>query len=105
MLVLSRKVGESIVIGDNIVVSILEIRGDLIRVGIDAPKQVKVHRREVFEAIEAANREALSPSINGLGFFYGLEMSERISPATSSGRLIGSVRSCFIPTPEIVRRP
>ena len=52
MLVLSRKVGESIVIGDNIVVSILEIRGDLIRVGIDAPKQVKVHRREVFEAIK-----------------------------------------------------
>ena len=69
MLVLSRKVGESIVIGDNIVVSILEIRGDLIRVGIDAPKQVKVHRREVFEAIEAANREALSPSINAVSEF------------------------------------
>ncbi len=69
MLVLSRKVGESIVIGDNIVVSILEIRGDLIRVGIDAPKQVKVHRREVFEAIEAANREALSPSINAISEF------------------------------------
>ena len=39
MLVLSRKVGESIVIGDDVVVTILEIRGDLIRVGIDAPKQ------------------------------------------------------------------
>jgi len=42
MLVLSRKVGESIVIGDDVVVTILEIRGDLIRVGIDAPKHVKV---------------------------------------------------------------
>jgi carbon storage regulator len=47
MLVLSRKVGESIVIGDDVVVTILEIRGDLIRVGIDAPKRVKVHRSEV----------------------------------------------------------
>jgi carbon storage regulator len=69
MLVLSRKVGESIVIGDNIVVSILEIRGDLIRVGIDAPREVKVHRREVFEAIEAANREALSASVSAISDF------------------------------------
>ena len=44
MLVLSRKVGESIVIGDDVVVTILEIRGDLIRVGIDAPKSVKVQK-------------------------------------------------------------
>jgi carbon storage regulator len=69
MLVLSRKVGESIVIGDNIVVSILEIRGDLIRVGIDAPREVKVHRREVFEAIEAANREALTASVSAISDF------------------------------------
>jgi carbon storage regulator len=69
MLVLSRKVGESIVIGDDVVVTILEIRGDLIRVGIDAPKHVKVHRREVFEAIEAANREALAPTLAAMDEF------------------------------------
>ena len=66
MLVLSRKVGESIVIGDDVVVTILEIRGDLIRVGIDAPKSVKVHRSEVFEAIEAANKEAVAPTLEAM---------------------------------------
>ncbi|MDA9870094.1 carbon storage regulator CsrA [bacterium] len=69
MLVLSRKVGESIVIGDDVVVTILEIRGDLIRVGIDAPKSVKVHRSEVFEAIEAANKEAVAPTLEAMSEF------------------------------------
>ncbi|MDE1047462.1 MAG: carbon storage regulator CsrA [Candidatus Nanopelagicales bacterium] len=69
MLVLSRKVGESIVIGDDVVVTILEIRGDLIRVGIDAPKRVKVHRSEVFEAIEAANKEAVAPTLEAMSEF------------------------------------
>ena len=69
MLVLSRKVGESIVIGDDVVVTILEIRGDLIRVGIDAPKHVKVHRSEVFEAIEAANKEAVAPTLEAMSEF------------------------------------
>ena len=69
MLVLRRKVGESIVIGDDVVVTILEIRGDLIRVGIDAPKSVKVHRSEVFEAIEAANKEAVAPTLEAMSEF------------------------------------
>ena len=69
MLVLSRKVGESIVIGDDVVVTILEIRGDLIRVGIDAPNRVKVHRSEVFEAIEAANKEAVAPTLEAMSEF------------------------------------
>ena len=69
MLVLSRKVGESIVIGDDVVVTILEIRGDLIRVGIDAPKRVKVHRSEVFEASEAANKEAVAPTLEAMSEF------------------------------------
>ena len=61
--------GESIVIGDDVVVTILEIRGDLIRVGIDAPKSVKVHRSEVFEAIEAANKEAVAPTLEAMSEF------------------------------------
>ena len=52
MLVLSRKRDEKIVIGENIVVMIVDIRGDKVRLGIDAPKEVPVHREEVFRAIK-----------------------------------------------------
>jgi len=58
MLILSRKVDEKIVIGDDISVSIVEIRGDQVRIGVDAPKTVKVFRQEVFDAIKAENRAA-----------------------------------------------
>jgi carbon storage regulator len=53
MLVLSRKKNESIIINDNITVTVIEIRGDKVRLGIEAPKDVSVHRREVYEAIHA----------------------------------------------------
>ena len=52
MLVLSRQRDESIIIGDNIVITIVDIRGDKVRLGIDAPKEVPVHRQEVYEAIQ-----------------------------------------------------
>jgi carbon storage regulator len=58
VLVLSRRAGESIMIGDDVVVTILEIRGDIVRVGIDAPRSVTVHREEVYRELEAANRAA-----------------------------------------------
>ena len=51
MLVLSRKTNESIIIGDDIVITVAEIRGDKVRIGITAPKDVPVHRREVYEAM------------------------------------------------------
>jgi carbon storage regulator len=51
MLVLSRKKDEKIVIGDNITLMVIEIRGDKVRLGIEAPKDVSVHRQEVYEAI------------------------------------------------------
>ena len=51
MLVLSRKKNESIVINDDIVIVVVEIRGDKVRLGVEAPKEVPVHRREVFDAI------------------------------------------------------
>jgi carbon storage regulator len=60
MLVLSRKKNESIIINDNIIVMVVEVRGDKVRLGIDAPKEVSVHRREIYEAIkhcEAAKEE------------------------------------------------
>ncbi len=58
MLVLSRQRDESIIINDNIVVTIVDIRGDKVRIGIEAPKEVPVHRREVYEAIQRENRRA-----------------------------------------------
>jgi len=58
MLILSRKINEKVVIGDDITVSIIEIRGDQVRIGIDAPKIVKVFRQEVFDAIKAENKAA-----------------------------------------------
>jgi carbon storage regulator len=58
MLVLSRQRDESIIIGDNIVVTIVDVRGDKVRLGIDAPREVSVHRREVYEAIQRENEQA-----------------------------------------------
>lgn len=52
MLVLTRKVSEQIIIGDNITITVVSVHGDRVRLGIDAPKEVPVHRREVYEAIQ-----------------------------------------------------
>ena len=62
MLVLTRRAGESVMIGDTIVITVLEARGDVIRIGIQAPRDVQVHREEVYKELQAANREAASPT-------------------------------------------
>ena len=58
MLVLSRKRDETIMIGDEIEITVVDIRGDKVRLGITAPKSVPVHRKEVYEAIQRENRAA-----------------------------------------------
>jgi len=58
MLVLSRHRDESIIIGDDVIVTIVDIRGDKVRLGIQAPQDIPVHRREVYEAIQRENRKA-----------------------------------------------
>jgi len=58
MLVLSRQRDESIMIGDNVIVTIVDVRGDRVRLGIEAPREISVHRREVYEAIQRENRQA-----------------------------------------------
>jgi len=60
MLVLSRKKNESIVINDDITIVVVEIRGDKVRLGVEAPKEVPVHRREVYDAIKRAEQEPLN---------------------------------------------
>jgi carbon storage regulator len=62
MLVLTRKIMESVVIGDDIEVYILEIKGDRVRLGIKAPREVSVHRKEIYEEILRSNIEAASAS-------------------------------------------
>ena len=58
MLVLSRQRDESIIIGDNVVVTVVDVRGDKVKLGIDAPQEIPVHRREVYEAIRRENQQA-----------------------------------------------
>ncbi|MEM7453908.1 MAG: carbon storage regulator CsrA [Planctomycetota bacterium] len=57
MLVLSRKKNESIVINDDIKIVVVEIRGDKVRLGVEAPKEVPVHRREVYDAIKRSEQQ------------------------------------------------
>lgn len=58
MLVLSRRQGEQIVIGDDIVITVVDVRPDAVRLGIEAPRHVAVNRAELRQAVEKANREA-----------------------------------------------
>lgn len=58
MLVLSRRPGESIMVGNDVTITVIEVRGDQIRIGIDAPREVQVHREEVVRELEAQNTAA-----------------------------------------------
>jgi len=94
VLVLSRRVGESLVIGDNVVVTVLEVRGDMIRIGIDAPREVKVHRSEVFQAIEEANKAAASPAAQSIAAFTSALAAKK--PAQ------GGATASQVPHPSVV---
>lgn len=59
MLVVSRKIGESIVIGENIEVSILDISEGIVKIGIEAPKNIKILRKELYKEVEAENKESV----------------------------------------------
>jgi 23S rRNA pseudouridine2605 synthase len=84
MLVLSRKRNESIIINDNITVAVIEIRGDKVRLGIEAPKDVTVHRREVYEAVQ--NQARMSDQGAKIGHPEGLQ------PAPDQNARIGQTQ-------------
>jgi carbon storage regulator len=66
MLVLSRRTNESIIVNGNITITVLEIRGDHIRLGIDAPREISIHREEIHAELARANKEAAETATRDL---------------------------------------
>ena len=66
MLVLSRHKDQTIMIGDNIEITVVDIRGDKVRVGITAPSNIPVHRKEVYEAIKKENKQASNITLDDI---------------------------------------
>ena len=67
MLILTRRVGENVIVGDDIVISVIEVRGDAVRIGIKAPRSLSVHREEVWLELRNANAQAASSSDEAIG--------------------------------------
>jgi carbon storage regulator len=89
MLVLSRQRDESIMIGDTIVITIVDIRGDKVRLGINAPTEIPVHRQEVYEAIQRENMRAsrLEPGdAQDIGKFAGRGNNGPVRPPEKPAR-------------------
>lgn len=72
MLVLTRRTGESVMVGDDIVLTVLDVRGDVVRLGIAAPRTVQVHREEVFRELQKVNREAVAAGDAAVHVLTGL---------------------------------
>jgi carbon storage regulator len=84
MLILARRIGESIMIGDQVELSVVDIKGDQVKLGIKAPAQVKVYRREVYAAIQEENRAAASAGPQSLPRLEGLLGSASTPGAVST---------------------
>jgi carbon storage regulator len=84
VLILTRRVGENVIIGDDIVISVIEVRGDAVRIGINAPKDVAVHREEVWLQLQQANRSAASSPDTAVDAAVG-ELLRRRPPGQRPG--------------------
>ena len=99
MLVLTRNRDQEIRIGDDIVVRILDVRGDRVRIGIDAPSEVSVHRQEVYIEIEKANRESMT--VAGAGLSGARALVERHKAAGTNNGKRRSARSTATVSTEV----
>ena len=84
MLVLSRRVGESLVIGDEITITVLEQRGDVVRIGVDAPRHIQVRRQELLAEVAETNRAAASPAAGAVAGLSRLVSAVAAAPAPSA---------------------
>ena len=82
MLILSRKTNERIIIGEDIEIAVVDIRGDQVKLGIVAPKNVKVYRQEVFDAIQEENRKAAAASSDALPSWENILPQEPDAPGS-----------------------
>ena len=80
MLVLTRRPQQSIIIGNDIIVTVLEIKGDSVRIGIQAPQEVDVHRSEVYAQLHEENDSAASPPSEAVRAFLRRIKDDRRSP-------------------------
>jgi carbon storage regulator len=80
VLVLSRRPGESLMVGHDVVITVLEVRGDVVRVGIKAPREVQVHREEVYVELQKANQAAATASDSAADALAGLIAARREAP-------------------------
>lgn len=67
MLILTRRIGEAVVIGDDVTVTVLAVRGSQVRIGISAPKELTVHREEIYERIQREQPSSVSTRVTGTG--------------------------------------
>jgi carbon storage regulator len=86
MLVLSRRKDETIVIGEDIRITVVDIRGDTVRLGITAPKSIPVYRKEIYEAIQRENIEAAGAKADGLAALKGMFPPKPPAAPTDSGQ-------------------
>ena len=77
MLILTRKVGEAVAVGDDIQISVVEIKGTQVKLGIQAPKNIEVHREEIYQKIQEENRRAALVSKDALGEAQDLVLKKK----------------------------
>ncbi|HYE03716.1 MAG TPA: carbon storage regulator CsrA [Phycisphaerales bacterium] len=101
MLVLSRQRDETIMIGDEIEITVVDIRGDKVRLGITAPTRIAVHRKEVYEAIRVENQNAAALNAADLETLRrGISAGPGRRPATARLSALAGARAAAVPTPS-----
>ncbi len=101
MLILTRRTGASLMIGDSVVVTVFEVKGNQVRIGIDAPKNVTIYREEIFKQIQEENKAAASSAgdinLEGAGAFFAGDSGKK--------KPFSSLSAAKVPNIEIIKKP